>query len=247
MPRSTRDRSYKFPQTVDARKNPRLWTEAVRKERAFQFCAAEPHELAEQRGGNDLRNIQQLRAKLGNMSGDYLWMVNPAPDAPLPAPAVNAGPQITTSAMAELAMGVPTAETAFLRSPVPGKPPRIASTAQHPTMLPWQHGIVDPCFVAEDALARWRAQSKLLQIPPPPGRQPRVPAEISGPHAASVDSWRRGEIPLSQWELSERGEALMAANEEMQSLSAQRARTELSKLLSVTEKASRSKAKWHER
>ena len=87
---------------------------------------------------------------------------------------------------------------------------------------------------------------------PPPAAveispQPRVPATVSGPHAASIAAWRRSEVPLSQWELSERGDSLMEANKLANSLAHERAKEGLSKLLTLTEKASRGKARWQER
>ena len=145
-------------------------------------------------------------------------------------------------------MGVPTEETAFLRQPAnAGVPKRVAYAAQEPTLLPWQHGVTDPCFLAPDELEKWKTRRQLLSFPPAPEPRVRVHAEVSGPHAAAVAAWRNSEVPLSQWELSARGESLIQANQLAQSLAAERAKEQLAKLLQVTERASRGKARWQER
>ena len=157
-----------------------------------------------------------------------------------------------TSATAELANGVATAETAFLRPPPVGMPRRVAHTEQYPTLLPWQHGLTDPVFVSNDTLKNWRANANVLELPPPPERRTRVPAEISGVHASSVDAWRRSEVPLSQWELTERGDSLVEANKLSSELERAKAKEELAKLLTTTERVSRAavparRARWLER
>ena len=124
----------------------------------------------------------------------------------------------------------------------------------------WRH---DPCFVPPDALDRWKSQEILQLGPAPPKRrtvfrqgsqgeyrdaETMLPhAEISGPHAASAAAWRNSEVPLSQWEISERGESLVRANKLAEDIALQRARAQLRKLLTVTEYASRGKARWQER
>ena len=243
MTRTARDRSYKYPQTVDARKDTILWSEAIRKERAFQWNAASPEQLAKERGGNDLHKIKEVRRKLEVMSGDYVWQVDAMPGPPLTAP----GPNMTSS-MAELAMGVPTEETAFLRQPAgAGVPKRVAYAAQEMTLHPWQHGVTDPCFLAPDELEQWKKRRQVLSFPPAPPPRVRVHAEVSGPHAAAVAAWRNSEVPLSQWELSARGDSLIQANQLATALAAERAKEQLAKLLHVTERASRGKARWQER
>ena len=242
--RTKADRSFQFPVTVDGRKDVRIWTEACRKERAFQWRAQGPAELAAARGGNELGNIQKLRYKLEGMSGDYLWHVNTVHDEF----SATAHP-MQTSAMAQLAMGIPDAESTFLRAPPMRPPDRVAHTNQTPTLLPWQHGVADPCFLPPEALSKWSAsqEANVLKLPPPPPPQKRVPAEVSGSHAAAVASWRRSEVPLSQWELSERGDSLVEATKRYDKQMNDGARDALSKLLTVTEKVSRGKAKWQER
>ena len=69
-----------IPGTIDGRTDVRIWAEAVRKERAFQWRAAPPEQLAAERGGNDLQNIRHLRHRIGNMAGDFLWHVHTDPD-----------------------------------------------------------------------------------------------------------------------------------------------------------------------
>lgn len=245
MPRTKADKTLKFPVTLDARKDIRIWTEACRKERAFRWRAEAPQELAAARGGNEVQNIRETRAKLEGMSGDFLWHVNTVPDA-FAAKSPGFG---TTSAMAELANGVGDAETAFLRAPAVRPPPRVAQTLQTPTILPWQHGVTDPCFLEPNALGKWQARNNanVLEMPPPPPRRTRVPAEVSGAHADAVAAWRRSEVPLSQWELSERGDSLVAANKLAETLGRDGAKEQLSKLLNFTEKVSRGKARWQER
>ena len=248
----TRDRTFegngKVTVNIDPRKDVRFWGEAVRKERAFQWRAPAPTDLAAERGGNELGNIQQLRHKLEKMSSDYVWAVETdAADAAIKA-AHNARAAPTTSSMAELANGVPTVETSFLRPTVGGMPRRVARIEAHPNIVPWQHSIMDPCFLEEGALAKWQARkSDVLQLPPPPPPPPRIPAEVSGPHAAAIAAWRRSEVPLSQWELSERGDSLVEATKLSNSLAQGRAKEQLNKLLRVTEKASRGKPRWFER
>jgi len=63
----------------------------------------------------------------------------------------------------------------------------------------------------------------------------------------AVAAWRRSEVPLSQWELSERGDSLVAANKLAETLGRDGAKEQLSKLLNFTEKVSRGKARWQER
>ena len=73
MPRTTRDRSYKFPVTLDARKDQRIWVENCKKERAFQWNAKSPAEVALDRGANDVVSIRTVREKLSGINADYLW------------------------------------------------------------------------------------------------------------------------------------------------------------------------------
>jgi len=240
-----RDMKFHHAVSIDARKDKRIWSEACVKERAFQWQAKSPAHYAEARGGNDLRQIQQLHAKLEQESGDYLWVTAPGPDAPAP---VDPALQPQTSAMAELAMGVPTEETAFLRRRSGmGGPPRVARTEQALTLMPWQHAVTDPCFVPHDALSQWMQRVQVQQMPADPERVPRVPATISGGHAGSVAAWRRNEVPLSQWELSARADALRSASQLVESVAAERSKAQLGVLLKATEKASRGKARWQDR
>ena len=250
-----RDRSFKFPVSVDARKNPRIWDEAIRKEQKFFWNNKTPAQAAAERGAGQegVKVIRDLREKLERVNADYLWETAANEDAVGGASWPSSAPRVPEiSAMAELAMGVPDAESGFLRPPKPSRSTRVARTRQHPTMMPWQLAVTDPCFVPPDALQSWKANQQVLQLPPPPVIPERSPATISGNHAASLEAWRRSEVPLSQWELSERGESLVNANQLAEHLAAQRARAQLAELLNVTERVSRStkpmdRAKWFER
>ena len=237
MPRTTRDKSFKFPVSVDARNHPRIWDEAIRKETKFNWNAKSPFEVAKERGagGEGAKVIRDVRERLETMNMDYLWETT-ATDA---SPAKPPPPNRSSSAMADLANGIPNEESAFLRPLPPSGPARQARTLQHPTMAPWQLAVTDPCFVSPDALSSWKANQHVLQLPPPPVIPPRIPATISGSHAASLEAWRRSEVPLSQWELSERGESLVQANKLAEHLAGQRARAQLNELLAVTERVSR--------
>lgn len=250
MPHQPRDRSYKFPVSLDARKHASIWSEACRKERAFQWNAKTPSEVAKSRGagGEGVKAIRTLRERLEGVNADYLWETSLAEEGAV----ASAAPQMQTTAMAELAMGVPDSETAFLRPQPQRGPTRVARTLQHPTLMPWQLAVTDPCFVPPDALPRWKAKQQVLELPAPPVIPPRIHAEISGSHAASLEAWRRSEVPLSQWELSERGESLVEANKLAENLAAQRARAALAECLNVTERVSRhsvpaSRARWFDR
>ena len=44
-----RDRSFKFPVSVDARKNPRIWDEAIHKEQKFFWNNKTPAQAAAER------------------------------------------------------------------------------------------------------------------------------------------------------------------------------------------------------
>jgi hypothetical protein len=251
--RPVRDRSFKFPVSVDARNNARIWDEAVKKEQKFFWNNKTPAQAAAERGAGQegVKAIRDLREKLEGVTADYLWET--AANEEAVAAASSSAPRVPeVSAMAELAMGVPDAESGFLRPPKPTRSMRVARTLQHPTMMPWQLAVTDPCFVPPDALKSWKANQHVLQLPPPPVIPQRSPATISGNHAASLEAWRRSEVPLSQWELSERGESLVNANQLAEHLAGQRARAQLAELLNVTERVSRTakpmdRAKWFER
>jgi hypothetical protein len=248
FPYQPRDRSFKFPVTLDARKSEAspIWNEACRKEREFLLRFKSPAEFAAQRGGSDLKQIQQQRERLQQVSADYLWSVESTGE-PASAPAAGNPPAAATSAMAHLAMGVPDFETAFLRGAPTRGPPRRARAELQPTVMPWQLAKADPIFVPIDALDRWKSEANVLTMPPAPQIPPRVPATISGPHNASVGAWRRSEVPLSQWEISERGENLVATNKLAEQVAHRNARAQLKKLLATTEHASRGKARWQDR
>ena len=239
--------------TLDARKDPRIWKEVCVNERAHQRRAPSYWELAARRGGSDKRSIEEMRERLAQCSADYLWQTA---DVPSPPSVIPDQPQPKTSAMAELAMGVGDAETTFLRQKPPQRGHNLKRTAHaelSPTMAPWQMN-VDSMYWRADALDRWNAQQKagVLQMPPPTEPRPRIEATISGPHAGSVAAWRRSEVPLSQWEVSERSDSLIAATKFAESSNAERSRAQLSKLLQATRRVSDStpastRAKWHER
>ena len=120
-------------------------------------------------------------------------------------------------------------------------------------MLPWQMH-TDVFYWSGDALDRWKAQQQAntLKLQPAPPPMPKVEMTISGPHAASVPAWRRSQVPLSQWEASERSAALLEANKLAEGLAAEKARQKLSALLRLTGKVSHSapspvRARWYER
>jgi len=250
MPYAPRDRTFTGPVSVDPRRDARIWSEAVRNEKAFFQRANGPKQLAAGRGGNNLRDIQQLTAQLELCSADYLWTTH---EVASPVSVTAALPP-QTSAMAELAMGIGDAETSFMRRPANATDSlRRAATEQVPTMAPWQMG-TDCAYWRHDALDRWNARQRanVLKMPEMPKRVPRAEPTISGPHAGSVAAWRRCEVPLSQWEISERGEALVSANTLAQTLGAQRSKASLNELLSTAMRVSEqqpspARAKWHER
>lgn len=248
MPRASRVVEKGPPVSMDPRKDTRIWTEAIKNELAFQRKALNPQQVAATRGGSDKLSIQKLRDRLYDCSADYLWVAQ-ATDKPIPP----APPPPVTSAMAELAMGVGDAETSFLRAKPDDSPRRVAHTQQFPTMAPWQmsHDIM---YWEKDALDRWKAEQSqnVLKMPPslPPVRY--TPATISGPHAASVEAWRRSQVPLSQWELTERGDNMVTATKLSEKLAADRTKEQLGKLMSSALRVSGqcpspTRAKWYER
>lgn len=239
---TTRDRSYKGPVTVDARTNPSIYSEVCKNEMKYFWNAKTPKELEAARGGNEKEAIKSTREQLTLASADYLWSVE-AMAAP------SAAPPAKTSAMAELAMGVPDAETAYLRQKPGADAVRTAVTSQVPTVMPWHIGVTDPCFVSPHALANWKARenANLLRLPPMPKPTERVHATVAGSHAHAVEMWRGAGVPLSQWELSARGDALVEANKLAESLAAQRGRAKLAELLQVTHRASKGRSRWFER
>lgn len=248
-----RDRSFPRVVSVDARVDARIWDEALKKEQKFFWNSKTPADVAKERGSGaeGIKVIREVREKLEKETADYLWECQPHEDAI--AAARSTAPRVPeVSAMAELAMGVCDAETSFLRPPKQSGPTRVARTLQYPTMMPWQLAVTDPCFMPPGALQSWKKSQHVLQLPPPPAIPPRAPATISGNHAAALEAWRRSEVPLSQWELSERGESLVEANKLAEHLAAQRGRAKLAELLNVTERVSRNtkptqRAHWFER
>ena len=251
MPKEAVDRSFKFPLSKDPRRDPVIWAEACKKEDGFLKHAKSPAEYAAARSGNSMTQNRMLRSHIEKMNGDYLWVVErrdqTSPTAPPPQPPPQKTKASQSSAMAQLAMGVPDAETAFLRKRPSGEPTRVAYAALHPTVLPWQISVADPCFVNNEALATWTQRFPVQELPPMPVLPKRQPAEFVGPHAAALGAWRRGEVALSQWELSDRGDALVDANKIAEKLAHERAQQGLARLLKVTEKASRGrKPRWFE-
>jgi len=251
MPHAARDRSYQFPVSMDPRKHSAIWTEACKNERGFQRRAPNPTQLAAARGGSDVKSIQDLTANLEKCSADFIWSTEDTSSSPKStmAPAV----QMETSAMAELAMGVGDAESNFLRRKPDDSGMRRARPVQHPTMAPWQMG-TDCSYWQDDALKRWMAKQRadVLVMPALPTPLPRKEATISGPHAASVPAWRNNAVPLSQWEISERGEALCNANKLAAKLDLELSKDNLSNLLMTALKVSDShpsptRGKWFER
>jgi hypothetical protein len=250
MPHADRDRSFKGPISMDARLDTRIWTEACRKERAFQWRDKAADELAAARSGNNLQGIRLQREQLLPCSADFLWVTESvasahAPAAPRPVP--------TTSPMAELAMGVCDAESSYLRARPAEVAARRARTEQRPSLTPWMMH-ADATFWRQDALDRWTAAqaANVLQMPPKPEPLPRVEATIAGAHAGAVGAWRRSEVPLSQWEYGARADALVEMKKVSEAATLERSRGQLRSLLKLTGKVSEkcpspSRARWFER
>lgn len=211
-----------------------LWENRCRKERAFVKYDKTPAELEDARKGSDLRALKSMRARLEEVSADYVWGFEGGSSAA----AGEAGGASSESAMAQLARGVPTVETQFMRGMRPSPNKKAAYVRQVPSVYPWQLSGVDPCFVPLDALEQWKTKTTVLTMPavtPPP---PRAHATIVGRHAGSVDAWQHSQAPLSQWEASARSENLVLTNKSAERHAAAESRAQLAKLLKVTSKTS---------
>ena len=244
-----RDRSFPKVESIDPRRDQRILGEATRKERAFQWQADEKTKalgLSKAVTKEHVHQIARLRTKLEGMSGDYLWATAPEEGSASPSSVVPLRMPSKTSAMAELACGV----QEFMRPPVKRTQKRVAAPLQTLSVYPWQHGITDPVFVPNDALEKFMRGDNVLKLDrdlPAPEPLQRMPAEISGPHAASVDAWRRSEVALSQWEPSDRGATMCEANKLVEELAGMRSKLMLDKLLKSTEKASKGQPFWFKR
>ncbi len=218
----------------------KVWEQRCAKERSYYKDDLGPAAYAAGRQGNELNSLKTLRTKLEGVSADFTWAVEVEPRS-------NSSPTVPsrTTALAELARGVPSVESNFARVQ-PAREQRRVRAVQQPTVMPWQHSSgVDPCFVAPDALQRWRARNSVCELPRMPHPVSRSEATITGQHARAVGAWRKAEVPLSQWDPHERSNCLEGVKSAHDAHTAERSRAQLSQLLKVTAKVSKKK-RWYE-
>ena len=204
---------------------PHVWSARLANEAKHAADYKPPAYYASQRKIASTAALRSDYNTLAKQTIAYAWRVGRAPERDLPP---------HPSALAQLVQyGVPTAHTDLTR-PTPEVPRRRVEPMRAPTMLPPQ------CVDAGEAILAGAAGGSERPLRAAARRAPAplypsagwAPAPVRAPPGSEAQRWLRGELALSQLDLSERGEAEARRVDEVAVAEAEASAVQLQKLLS---------------
>ncbi len=203
---------------------PRVWSARLANEASHAATNKPPAYYAARRNIAHTKDLRSDVATLAKQSIAYAWRVGRAPERDLPP---------HPSALAQLVQyGVPTAHTDLTR-PTPEVSRRRVEPLRAPTMLPTRRADAGEAVLAGTAGESERPLHAAAGRAPAPLYPSAcwAPAPVRAPPGSEAQRWLRGELALSQLDLSERGEAEARRIDEVAVADAEASVVQLQKLL----------------